>query len=71
MIVKLPGKLSANPQTGQLTATFSESPQFPFSSVKLQLHGVREPFSPIPKRVDRRLQLRHPNRGALPLLPMC
>ncbi len=39
VIVKLPGKLSANPQTGQLTATFSESPQFPFSSVKLQLHG--------------------------------
>ncbi len=39
VIVKLPGKLAADPRTGQLTASFKEDPQFPFSELKLQLHG--------------------------------
>ena len=36
-LVKLAGQVSANPQTGQLTTTFSETPQLPFSSLKLDL----------------------------------
>jgi hypothetical protein len=39
VIVKIAGTLSANPQTGQLTAKFKEDPQFPFSELKLQTHG--------------------------------
>jgi hypothetical protein len=36
---KLPGKVKADPVTGQLTATFSDNPQLPFDSVKLRLKG--------------------------------
>jgi hypothetical protein len=36
-LVKLAGQVSTNPQTGQLTTTFSETPQLPFSSLKLDL----------------------------------
>ncbi|HXB64670.1 MAG TPA: hypothetical protein VNV42_07320 [Solirubrobacteraceae bacterium] len=39
VIVKLPGSLSADPQTGQLTVSFKENPQFPVSELKLQVHG--------------------------------
>jgi hypothetical protein len=39
VIVKLAGKVSANPGTGQLTSTFSEDPQLPFSDLKLNLDG--------------------------------
>jgi hypothetical protein len=39
VIVKLPGTLSANSQTGQLTASFSEVPQLPFSELKLHFYG--------------------------------
>jgi hypothetical protein len=39
VIVKLPGTVSANPATGQLTATFKENPQFPFSALQLHLKG--------------------------------
>ncbi|MGA2162839.1 MAG: hypothetical protein ABSH36_00040 [Solirubrobacteraceae bacterium] len=39
VIVKLPGTVSANPVTGRLQATFKENPQFPFSELKLHLHG--------------------------------
>ncbi len=38
-IVKIAGTESANPQTGQLTASFTESPQFPFSKLILHLRG--------------------------------
>ena len=38
-IVKLDGTLSANVQTGQLTARVLENPQFPFSLVRLHIHG--------------------------------
>ncbi len=37
--VRLVGNVSANPQTGQLTATFAESPQVPFTSFKMTLDG--------------------------------
>jgi hypothetical protein len=33
--VRLIGNVSANPQTGQLTTTFSENPQVPFTSIEL------------------------------------
>ncbi len=36
-LVKLAGHVSANPATGQLTTTFSETPDLPFSSLKLDL----------------------------------
>jgi hypothetical protein len=37
--VRLVGNVSANPQTGQLTTTFAENPQLPFSSFSLQFDG--------------------------------
>jgi uncharacterized repeat protein (TIGR01451 family) len=42
VIVKLKGKVSADPATGQLTTTFAENPQLPFEDLKLKLTG-REP----------------------------
>jgi hypothetical protein len=39
VIIKLPGTVTANPATGQLTATFQENPQLPFSELQLHLHG--------------------------------
>jgi hypothetical protein len=37
--VRLVGNVKANPQTGQLTTTFRENPQVPFTSVRLQFDG--------------------------------
>ena len=46
VIVKLKGTVAANPQTGQLTTTFTEAPQLPFSEVLLRLtHGPRAPLA--------------------------
>jgi hypothetical protein len=39
LVIKLKGRIAANPVTGQLTTTFSESPQFPFSELKMKLNG--------------------------------
>jgi hypothetical protein len=39
VIVKLPGLVQANPQTGQLTATFEQNPQLPFEDLKVKLFG--------------------------------
>lgn len=39
VIVKLHGKVSADPQTGQLTATFTENPQLPFEELRLKFDG--------------------------------
>jgi len=36
-IAKLPGKVEADPQTGQLTTTFTESPELPLEDVRLHL----------------------------------
>jgi hypothetical protein len=38
-VVKLPGRLDADPQSGQLTARFEENPQLPFSDFKLRFFG--------------------------------
>ncbi len=46
VIVKLKGTLAANPTTGQITASFTENPQLPFTEVKLHIHGgPRAPFA--------------------------
>lgn len=37
--IKLAGKVEANPATGQLTTTFAETPQAPFSHLRLKLFG--------------------------------
>jgi len=38
-IVKLAGHVSVDPSTGQITASFRENPQVPFSAVRLRLYG--------------------------------
>jgi hypothetical protein len=38
---RLIGNVSADPQTGQLTTTFAENPQVPFSSFRLQFDGSK------------------------------
>ena len=44
--VRLPGRISANPATGQLTATFDDNPQLPVSDIKLSLKpGPRAPLA--------------------------
>ena len=39
LVVKLAGKVSPDPKTGQLTITLDESPQLPFERVKLDFFG--------------------------------
>jgi hypothetical protein len=39
VIVKLKGKVSVNPETGQIGTSFEEDPQLPFSELKLKLNG--------------------------------
>jgi hypothetical protein len=39
VIVKLRGQAAVNPVTGQLTTTFTEAPELPFSELKLRLNG--------------------------------
>jgi hypothetical protein len=38
-VIKLAGSTSVNPSTGQITATFKENPQLPFSALKLHFDG--------------------------------
>ena len=46
MTVKLDGSVSIDQATGQLTATFQESPQWPFEDVELTLNGgARAPLA--------------------------
>jgi hypothetical protein len=47
--VKLAGRVSLNEQTGQITSTFSETPQVPFEALKLQFfEGARASLSTPP-----------------------
>src|SRR5205807_8424793 len=39
IILKLPGKVTADPTTGQLTTTFDDNPQLPFSDLTLDFAG--------------------------------
>ena len=44
--VKLPGKVELDPSTGQITTTFDNNPQLPFSDLRLDLDGgTRAPLS--------------------------
>ena len=46
VVVKLPGTVSANTVNGQLTASFDENPQLPFSEVQLRFKsGPRAPLA--------------------------
>ncbi|MGE5527103.1 MAG: hypothetical protein ACM3Q9_00380 [Methanosarcina sp.] len=39
LVIKLPGKVEPDPQTGRLTTTFDENPQLPIASIHLQFRG--------------------------------
>ena len=39
VVVKIPGRLSTDPATGQITGSFDENPQLPFSDLKLSFFG--------------------------------
>ena len=45
VIVKLPGKVAPDPVTGQLTTTFNDTPQLPFSTMRLHFNGG--PYAPL------------------------
>jgi hypothetical protein len=46
VLLKLSGRIDPDPVTGQLVATFDESPQFPFSDLKLHFFsGPRAPLT--------------------------
>jgi hypothetical protein len=40
VLIKLAGKVSPDPVTGQLTTTFENTPQLPFSDLKLEFYGT-------------------------------
>jgi len=45
ILIKLPGKVATDPETGQIAATFSDLPQLPFSSFDLRFkEGSRAPL---------------------------
>jgi hypothetical protein len=46
VLVKLPGRVTPDPVTGQLTATFQHTPELPFEDLKLHFFGsARAPLS--------------------------
>jgi hypothetical protein len=46
VLIKLPGQVDSNPENGQLTATFDENPQAPFTNLHLQFtDGPRSPLT--------------------------
>ncbi len=45
ILVKLPGKIEADPVTGRITTTFADTPQLPFEDLTLKLRsGARAPL---------------------------
>jgi hypothetical protein len=39
IVIKVPGELTLDPATGQITGVFKDSPQFPFSDLRLHFFG--------------------------------
>ncbi len=39
VVIKLPGQLEPDPQTGQIKTPFDQNPQLPFEDFKLDLFG--------------------------------
>ncbi len=39
VVIKIPGNLTPDPSTGQITGVFKDNPQFPFSDLKLHFFG--------------------------------
>jgi hypothetical protein len=50
LIIKLPGEVQADPSTGQLTATFDNNPQLPFSNLHLEFNGGPRASLVLPKQ---------------------
>lgn len=42
VVIKLPGLVQANSETGQLTVTFDQNPQLPFEDLEVELFGAKE-----------------------------
>lgn len=42
VVIKLPGKVTLDQQTGQITTTFEQTPQLPFEDLEVQLFGAKE-----------------------------
>ncbi|MHB1537900.1 MAG: hypothetical protein ACYCUM_04965 [Solirubrobacteraceae bacterium] len=42
VVIKLPGKVSLDERTGQITTSFENSPQLPFSELKVEIFGASE-----------------------------
>jgi hypothetical protein len=50
VVIKLPGQVAMNPTTGQITSTFDDNPQLPFSRLHLEFDsGPRAPLA-LPNR---------------------
>jgi hypothetical protein len=50
VLVKLPGALTLNPSTGQITATFANAPQLPFEDIDLDFFGSERALLATPAR---------------------
>jgi uncharacterized repeat protein (TIGR01451 family) len=50
VVIKLPGQVSMDPDTGQITTTFDDNPQLPFSRLHLEFSGGSRAALVAPKR---------------------
>jgi uncharacterized repeat protein (TIGR01451 family) len=50
IVIKLPGRVDADPETGQLTTTFDNNPQLPFSNLHLEFDNSSRTALVLPRR---------------------